>query len=33
MEKLEKSLLHCVVDEWISRIHLVAESGGEDIQT
>jgi transposase InsO family protein len=33
MENLEKSLLRRVVDEWISRLHLVMESNGEDIQT
>jgi ribonuclease I len=29
MENLEKSLLHRVLDEWISCQHLVVESGGE----
>jgi hypothetical protein len=33
MENLEKSFLHRVFDEWISRFHLVVESVGEYIQT
>jgi hypothetical protein len=33
MENLEKSLLHRVFEEWISRLHFVLESGGEYIQT
>jgi transposase len=32
MENLEKLLLRRVVDEWISRFHLVVQSGGEYIQ-
>jgi hypothetical protein len=33
MEHLEKALLHRVFNEWISRLHLVMETGGEYIQT
>jgi hypothetical protein len=33
MENLEKLLLHCIFDEWISHLHFVVESGGEYIQT
>jgi hypothetical protein len=29
METLEKSLLRCVFDKWILRLHLIVESGGE----
>jgi hypothetical protein len=29
MENLETWLLHRVFDEWISRLDLVVESGGE----
>jgi hypothetical protein len=31
-ENLGKSLLHRVFDEWMPRLHLVVESGGEYIQ-
>jgi hypothetical protein len=32
MENLEKSLLRCLFEEWISRLHLVVEGVGEYIQ-
>jgi hypothetical protein len=33
MENLEKSPVHRVFDERISRLHPIVETAGEDIQT